>query len=172
MGVSLCPKEEDLKFCKNATSWNLPDADFKPLQLSNTDVDNEDKYVSCNHLKDEPNPQGQQIKISTNKDGHVFNCINRRDEDPFKENTAEVEVGAKKNWLDYVNEPCSKQLYQGRRCLGQRADLCVWARGKFPILHCKTGILHCNPCQGSTDFLQESPYEVILPLHALAVYRV
>ena len=33
-------------------------------------------------------------------------------------------------------------------------------------------ILHCNPLQGSTGFLQGSPCEVFLQLHALAVYRV
>ena len=134
MGVSLCPNGgEDLKFCKNATSWNLPDADFKPIQLSKTKVDVVDKYVSCNHLKDEPSPKGQQIKISTNNDGRFFNCINRRDEDPFKENKAEVEVGANKKWLDYVNKRCPKGP-EHRRCLGQSADLCVHGRCKFLIL--------------------------------------
>ena len=133
-GVALCQNKEDLKFCKNATSWSLPDTDFKPIYL--TDSDN---YVSCNHLKDQPNPQGQQIKKSTNNDGRVYNCVNRRDEEPFKANKAvnSTEGGAQKKWLDDVNSPCpikDTRSSKYRRCLGQRADHCIKAYCKFLIL--------------------------------------
>ena len=128
-GVALCPNKEDLKFCKNATSWSLPDTDWKPINL----VD--DNYVSCNSLKDQPIPQGQQIKKSTNIDGRVYHCLNRRDEEPFKANKAvnSTEGGAQKKWLDDVNSPCPKGTIY-RRCLGQRADHCVYAACKFLIL--------------------------------------
>ena len=129
-GVALCPNKEDLKFCKNATSWSLPDPDFKPIWFSNSD-----NYVSCNSLKDQPIPQGQQIKPSTNNDGRVYNCINRRDEEPFKANKAvnSTEGGAQKKWLDNVKQPCPEGT-KYRRCLGQRADHCVHAKCKILIL--------------------------------------
>ena len=129
-GVALCPNAEDLKFCKNATSWSLPDADWKPILF-----DFSDNYVSCNHLKDEPNPQGQQIKKSTNNDGRIYNCVNRRDEEAFKANKAvnSTEGGAQKKWLDDVNKPCPEGK-RYRRCLGQRADHCIDAYCKFLIL--------------------------------------
>ena len=102
-GVALCQNKEDLKFCKNGTSWSLPDADFKPIYLRGSD-----NYVSCNSLKDQPIPQGQQIQKSTKNDGRVYNCVNRRDEEPFKANKAvnSTEGGAQKKWLDDVNSPC------------------------------------------------------------------
>ena len=134
-GVALCPNKEDLKICKNATSWSLPDADWKPIYLSDTD-----NYVSCNHLKDQPNPQGQQIKKITNNDGRVYNCVNRRDEEPFKANKAvnSTEGGAQKKWLDDVKKPCPTEFWDSdpnhyRRCLGQSADHCVYAACKFLI---------------------------------------
>ena len=132
MGVALCPNKEDLKFCKNATSWSLPVADkWKAI----------DEHVYC-HVEGKPDsqsPHGQLIKKSTNNDGRIYNCVNRRDEEPFKANKAvnSTEGGAQKKWLDDVNSPCpieDSQNIKYRRCLGQRADHCVWAAGKFLIL--------------------------------------
>ena len=73
-GVALCPNAEDLKFCKNATSWTFDDSEW----TRNGHLDE----ISCNHLgsTDEENLQGQQIKKVNNNDGLVYNCINRRDE--------------------------------------------------------------------------------------------
>ena len=127
-GVALCPNKEDLKFCKNTTSWSLPDAD-KWEAISD--------HVYC-HVEGKPDsksPHGQLIKKSTNNDGHVYNCVNRRDEEPFKANKAvnSTEGGAQKKWLDDVNNPCP-QGTDFRRCLGQRADHCIKAQCKFLIL--------------------------------------
>ena len=30
-GVVLCPNKEDLKYCKNATSWTFDDSEWKPI---------------------------------------------------------------------------------------------------------------------------------------------
>ena len=30
-GVPLCPNQSDLKWCKNASTWGQPQADWKPL---------------------------------------------------------------------------------------------------------------------------------------------
>ena len=99
--------------------------------------------MSCNHLAlpDKRNLQGQQIKKSTNNDGRIYHCLNRRDEEPFKANKAvnSTEGGAQKKWLDNVNKQCVP-TYDSvddpnhyRRCLGQSADHCVYAACKFLI---------------------------------------
>ena len=133
-GVALCPNKEDLKFCKNATSWSLPDADkWETIR----------DHVYC-HVEGKPDsqsPHGQLIKKSTDNDGRIYNCVNRRDEEPFKANKAvnSTEGGAQKKWLDDVNKPCPAPSWDNypnhyRRCLGQRADHCIDIYCKFLIL--------------------------------------
>ena len=131
-GVALCPNKEDLKFCKNATSWSLPDAE--KLEAIRDHV-----YCHVEGKPDSQSPHGQLIKKSTNNDGRVYNCVNRRDEEPFKANKAvnSTEGGAQKKWLDDVNSPCPiKDTWRVkyRRCLGQRADHCIDVECKFLIL--------------------------------------
>ena len=63
-GTSVCDNKEDLRLCKNETQWkSLPDV-----------IDSE--YVQCKG-------SGQWILRQKKNDG-VFDCINRRDEVPFK----------------------------------------------------------------------------------------
>ena len=61
--------------------------------------------VSCNNLY-YPNNQsrrGQWIKADTSKDGKVYNCINRRDENPFKVYTG-TKTGNQEDWLNLFKE--------------------------------------------------------------------
>ena len=63
-GTSVCDNKEDLRLCKNETRWkSLPDFTGKG-------------YVQCEG-------SGQWIKKEKHNDG-VFDCVNRRDEVPFK----------------------------------------------------------------------------------------
>ena len=127
-GVALCPNKEDLKFCKNATSWSLPNANTWAAAIDHV-------YCHVEGKPDSQSPHGQLIKKSTNNDGRIYNCVNRRDEEPFKANKAvnSTEGGAQKKWLDDVISPCPKGP-EYRRCLGQRADHCIKAQRKFLIL--------------------------------------
>ena len=71
----MCDNKEDLKWCKDASTWTVPD-NWTPMK---------DGYVQarekCTTLN-ETNPQGQWIFPEDMMDG-IFQCINRKDEDPF-----------------------------------------------------------------------------------------
>ena len=45
-GVALCPNKEDLKYCKNATSWTLDDSEWKPIKGMFLSV-HTDVFVIC-----------------------------------------------------------------------------------------------------------------------------
>ena len=118
-GLQLCNDDIDLKWCKKATSWSLPEAKFLPLRGR--------AQVKCTLDENDQDPQGQWIEKVQNQDGLAFHCLNRVDENPFAKTTNqpnEDDKGkAKKTWLEEVNEPCN---YSGeRRCLGNRAHQCV-----------------------------------------------
>ena len=63
-GTSVCDNKEDLRQCKNESLWTSLSDVLGP------------EYVQCNG-------SGQWIKKQNYNDG-VFDCINRRDEIPFK----------------------------------------------------------------------------------------
>ena len=63
-GTSVCDNKEDLRLCKNETEWTWLSYVLGP------------EYVQCNG-------SGQWIKSQKENDG-VFDCVNRRDEVPFK----------------------------------------------------------------------------------------
>ena len=63
-GTSVCDNKEDLRLCKDETLWK----NAVPLRESGN--------VYCNG-------SGQVIKSQKHNDG-VFDCVNRRDEVPFK----------------------------------------------------------------------------------------
>ena len=107
---------EDLKWCKNSDAPAVDgDDDWKTDSRSG-------RTLSCNTL--DQKPQGQQIKKEGLEDHNVFNCFNRRDENPFRF------LATKRNettWLDWVNTPCEGD--EKRRCLGERADYCIQSSG-------------------------------------------
>ena len=76
-GTSVCDNKEDLRLCKNETLWT-----------SLSDVLGRE-YVQCNG-------SGQWIKRQKHNDG-VFDCVNRRDEFPFKKTQSEKGELVKKN---------------------------------------------------------------------------
>ena len=126
MGFPLCKNKNDLKLCKTATSWNLANADWKPIL-----------YYSMCPQTHAVTSFGQQIKVDQVEDAIEFNCLNRADENPFlnkKEmvnNETEVDT-----WLQLVNKPCSKDdvifpfSSYFRRCLGVLPKQCVGANCK------------------------------------------
>ena len=63
-GTSVCDNKEDLRRCKNETLWTSLSDILGPA------------YFQCNGTS-------QVIKSQKQNDG-VFDCINRRDEVPFK----------------------------------------------------------------------------------------
>ena len=116
-GTQLCNNSNDLKWCKKATSWSLPEAKFAPLP----------GQVKCTLDENDQGPQGQWINKAQLQDGLAYYCLNRADKNPFaktaNQHNEEDKGEAKKTWLEEVNEPCDK--YNKRRCLGNRADQCV-----------------------------------------------
>ena len=130
-GYDLCPDQKDQKFCQNATSWGLTDANWKPIsnQFSGS-------LLSCDYLDEQgdkqKNLQGQQINSPYVNDNRFFNCWNRKDEQPFDvaKTTNGTNDGNQKTWLDNVEKRC-EQGPSYRRCLGDRADQCVDTRRKF-----------------------------------------
>ena len=108
-GTSFCANKQDLKWCESQK-----DANQVPL----------DDFAYCNVLgkNDVKILQGQQIKKVTKRDGHLFNCLKRQDEDPFKKTET-------KKWQG--NQPCNDNGKEKRRCLGQRSEKCIDAICKF-----------------------------------------
>ena len=123
-GIPQCSNKEDLKWCKNATSWSLPHTeDWKPLN----------GLVRCTHPGQPDYHPGQWIDSYLKGDG-LFQCYNRAtaDEDPF---SLDKNKNAQKTWLELVNTPCDnkgdpKSELKWRRCLG-RSNQCVISRGKY-----------------------------------------
>ena len=129
-GTPLCDNLMDLKWCKNATKWSLPDADWTPIEY-----EYEPSLSKCTlqHNANDTSPNGQWIKSVEKSDGRIFHCLNRGDENPFEEK-------GKKNgtddWLKLVNEACENDPdNKKRRCLGGRPEKCVWAKCKY-YEHC------------------------------------
>ena len=116
MGIPLCPNKQDVRWCQNATSWEVP-KNWTPMYGSDGKV-----KVKCSLNKKEKDPRGQWISPIEKGDGHTYHCLNRKDEKPFlkKVNTTREE----NSWLENVNSACPYgEDY--RRCLGNRADECI-----------------------------------------------
>ena len=127
-GISQCANKNDLKWCKNGTSWTLPNNWVMPID-HNTDRE----YSVCSSGNKLPGQLILKEKIGDRQ----FNCIDRSDENPFKKSkqTDTVESGntvEKKTWLQLVHEPCEKD--NERRCIGQGASQCT-------SIGCKSNIL-------------------------------
>ena len=109
-GFPLCKSMEDLKWCRSSDAPAI----YNDWQSDNSHIV---KTLSCNTL--DLKPQGQQIEEKDLEDRFVFNCLNRRDENPFLSTKRN-----EKTWLDWVNTPCEDDEYQ-RRCLGDRPEYCI-----------------------------------------------
>ena len=110
-GVPLCDTKEDLKWCKAASTWTVPD-NWTPMIDKNEHV-----QQKCTTLND-TDPQGQWIDSEKKKDG-IFQCINRKDEKPFSK---KKNVTDGYSWIELGNSAC-EHLY--RRCLGDKPNQCV-----------------------------------------------
>ena len=77
--MPLCPKKEDLKWCKET-----PLTDWEPFVTYRGELDNID-YWYCKLIKqpNRTNLQYQQIQKS-HKEDKVYHCLNRYDENPFE----------------------------------------------------------------------------------------
>ena len=112
-GVPLCDNKEDLKWCKAASNWTVPD-NWTPMYNSN----NMHLEKKCTTLND-TDPQGQWIDSEDKTDG-IFQCINRKDENPFSK---QKNVTDGNSWIELVNSTCDD--LDKRRCLGHKPTQCV-----------------------------------------------
>ena len=89
---------------------------------------------------EQKNTQGQQIDPLNVNDTRFYQCINRKDEQPFDvaKTTNGTNDGNKKTWLDNFEKPC-EQGSKYRRCHGDRADQCVRSASKFLTLNENNG---------------------------------
>ena len=112
-GVPLCGNKEDLKWCKAASMWTVPDNWIPMIYVTNK------HQIKCTFLN-ETDPRGQWIDRADNFDGKNFHCINRADEDPFSKQKNTTDDNS---WLELVNSTCSYSYK--RRCLGDKPTQCV-----------------------------------------------
>ena len=124
-GISHCANKNDLKWCKNGTSWSLPNNWVLPKDIEG---DEGLDYSVCSSDNKLP---GQLIPKDKRGD-RQYNCIDRSDEIPFKKSkgTDTFESGntdEKKTWLQLVHEPCGTDGAgrSQRRCIGQGASQCT-----------------------------------------------
>ena len=116
--MPLCDNKEDLKWCKAASNWTVPD-NWTPMNMY--DPYSYDVVVPkrCTTLND-TDPRGQWINPEDMTDG-IFQCINRKDENPFSK---QKNVTDGNSWIELVNSTCGLHLRQ-RRCLGDKPTQCV-----------------------------------------------
>ena len=70
------------------------------------------------------------------ENGHIYNCFNRADEDPFKKiGYNQSEDDGDKYWSVLVRTPCQAQTF--RRCLGQKPSQCVDPYGWYIYINNK-----------------------------------
>ena len=86
------------------------------------------KAVKCS-VKNQTNemlPNGQWIKENEKEDGGLYNCLNRKDEQPFADKLRES--GSSNTWSSLMNTTCNDS--KKRRCMGSRPDQCAYAGSK------------------------------------------
>ena len=115
---SIVRNKNDLKACK----MNLPNMDWIPIE----------NQVTCLPI-DHPEyimPYGQTINSDLITDNSTFYCLNRRYTNPFL-----ITNSLTMTWTQRVNTLCEYPYTEnGRRCLGLRPDICVYARSKYILL--------------------------------------
>ena len=114
-GISQCANKNDLKWCKNGTSWTLPNNWVVPKVFENLNKE----YSVCSS---DNKPPGQLI-LKEKNDDRQYDCIERSDENPFKK-SKRTDTVEKKTWLQLVHEPCESN--DDRRCIGQGASQCTY----------------------------------------------
>ena len=122
-GVPRCRNMNDLRWCKNTTSWNEP-----------TNWTSIYAHSVCNLT---PQPDGMashgQVIITNQKDDGEYNCLNRVDESPYSNQETKYDNETKDgvDWLLWANTPCPDDTYGSpqRRCLGRHPEKCV------PLFH-------------------------------------
>ena len=108
----MCDNKEDLKWCKAASNWTVPD-NWTPIHKVAAG-----EQEKCTTLND-TDPRGQWIYPEDMMDG-IFQCINRKDENPFSK---QINVTDESSWMKLVNSSCDDFL--DRRCLGDKPTTCV-----------------------------------------------
>ena len=120
--------KNDLKWCKD--EWDLSSPNFSHIKDLSTG-----KFHSKCTKGDQPEnfvPNGQDIMEEDKENGHIYNCFNRADEDPFKKigyNQSEDE--GNKSWSDWVGTPCHLIDFPHWRCLGKKPSQCVFTFGGY-----------------------------------------
>ena len=117
----MCDNKEDLKWCKAASMWTVPD-NWIPMNSYVPGEKGGIPQMKCTFHND-TDPRGQWYNPENYFDGKIFQCINRADEDPFskQKNTTD-------RWLELVNSSCVETgagTIGWRRCLGDKPTLCV-----------------------------------------------
>ena len=120
-GDPKCSNMNDLKWCKNTTSWNQP-TNWTSIY---------DRSI-CN-LTPQTDSHGQVIPKSQRGD-RVYHCYNRADENPYSNERINDGNGTEdeSEWLQWINTPCAQDgdLDYKRRCLGKHPEQCVQYRSK------------------------------------------
>ena len=120
-GIPLCKNKNDLKACK----MNLPNMNWEPISLLSTCIPVDHPEYTM--------PYGQTINSDLIATNSQFYCLNRGDTNPYLiTNSESNETDAdSKTWKQWMNEPCDEDLYNPRRCLGLRPNICVDAHCKY-----------------------------------------
>ena len=116
----MCNNKEDLKWCKAASTWIVPD-NWTPMSTNLPITNSNDGLkIKCTFLND-TDPRGQWIDPKDYFDGKIFQCINRTDENPFSK---QKNITGGYSWLESVNSTCAYHNLL-RSCLGDFPSQCV-----------------------------------------------
>ena len=114
----MCPNKEDLKWCKAASLWNVPD---NWTSMSDGSWDGTPNVQEkCTIFLNDTDPRGQWINAEDFFDGKRLQCINRTDENPF---SYQKNLTDDYRWLQLVHSSCFHS--NSRRCLGDKPNQCV-----------------------------------------------
>ena len=118
-GVPLCSNKEDLKWCKTASMWTVPE-NWTPIEIFYPNTLGPEPQKKCTTFLNDKDPRGQWIHPDDMGDGKSYQCINRTDENPFSKPLLTATDDYR--WLDLVNSICPNEM---RRCLGDKPTQCV-----------------------------------------------
>ena len=110
LGVPLCNNLKDLFWCKSEPI--VADVDWVPFWGH--------AHCAFDHQSNESLTNRQWVAEDSMKDGLIYHCINRADEDPFSGTTKDEN---KTTWLQFANLDCPSE--NQLRCLGGYSDACI-----------------------------------------------